>query len=168
MRRAEKRKSGKQEDAGARKGGKVAIHSVFLMICGTGGSTSRLAKAVGAEPCGQMSDEKLHAVVARGTFSSQKCQKLTVSEHFWKSTCRKSAPRCVARHISKSKRTKHTILRPRLEVEMWEKCTPMWREAHFQVKMHKTPHVRTTFGRSNVVSCVKRRGLCILSRVSKM
>ena len=35
------------------------------MICGSGGSKSRLAKAAGAEPCGQMRDEKLHAVVAR-------------------------------------------------------------------------------------------------------
>ena len=25
-------------------------------------------------------------------------------------------------------------------------CTPLWREAHFQVKMYKTHHVRTTFG----------------------
>ena len=23
---------------------------------------------------------------------------------------------------------------------MLEKCTPLWREAHFQVKMYKTPH----------------------------
>ena len=29
---------------------------------------------------------------------------------------------------------------------MSKKCTPLWREAHFQVKMVKTPHVRTTFG----------------------
>jgi len=34
------------------------------MICGSGGSKSRLAKAAGAEPSGQMRDEKLHAVVA--------------------------------------------------------------------------------------------------------
>ena len=34
------------------------------MICGSGGSKSRLAKAAGAGPCGQMKDEKLHAVVA--------------------------------------------------------------------------------------------------------
>ena len=27
-----------------------------------------------------------------------------------------------------------------------KKCTPLWREAHFQVKMHKTPQLRTTFG----------------------
>jgi len=36
------------------KGRKVAIHFVFPMICGSGGSKSRLAKAAGAEPCGQM------------------------------------------------------------------------------------------------------------------
>ena len=44
------------------------------MICGSGGSKSRLAKAAGAEPAGQMSDEKLHAVVARSTFRSQNVQ----------------------------------------------------------------------------------------------
>ena len=45
----------------------------FPMICGSGGSKSRLAKAAGAEPAGQMRDEKVHAVVARSTFPSQKC-----------------------------------------------------------------------------------------------
>ena len=35
------------------------------MICGSGGSKSGLAKAAGAEPCAQMRDEKLHAVVVR-------------------------------------------------------------------------------------------------------
>ena len=43
------------------------------MICGSGGSKSRLAKAAGAEPAGHRRDEKLHAVVARSTFGSQKC-----------------------------------------------------------------------------------------------
>ena len=38
--------------------------------------------------------------------------------------------------ISKSKCTKHTILWPLLEVEMSKKCTPLWREAHFEVKMY--------------------------------
>ena len=52
-------------------------------------SKSSLAKAAGAEPdepFGQMRDKKLHAVVARSTFRSQKCKKLTVSvsDHFWK------------------------------------------------------------------------------------
>ena len=63
-RRSEKRKSQKKEDASARKGKKVVKHCVLPMIWGSGGSKSRLAKAAGAEPAGQMRDEKLHAVVA--------------------------------------------------------------------------------------------------------
>ena len=70
-RRSEKRKSQKKADAGVRTGRKVVKHCVFPMICGSGGSKSRLAKAAGAEPSGQMRDEKLHAVVARSTFPSQ-------------------------------------------------------------------------------------------------
>ena len=33
---------------------------------------------------------------------------------------------------------------------MSKKCTPLWREAHFQVKMYKTLGVRTTFGGRDV------------------
>ena len=61
MRRSEKRKSEKQEDAGARKGRKV---NDSLCFWDSGGSKSNLAKAAGAEPAGQMGDEKVHAVVA--------------------------------------------------------------------------------------------------------
>ena len=87
------------------------------MICGSGGSKSRLAKAAGAEPAGQMRDEKLHAIVARSTFRIQ--------------------------HVKK----KHHMFAPLLEAEMSKKCTPFWREAHFEVKiMFKTPHVCATFG----------------------
>ena len=168
------------------------------MICGSGGSKSRLAKAAGAEPASQMrwkiarrcgakhiskskvlktgglgpllevemskkctplwreahfqvkmhkthvrttfgswDVEKVHAVVARSTFWSQNVQNTSVSDHFWKSRCRKSARRCGAKHISKSKCTKHTMLGPLLEVQMSKKCTPLWREAHVQVKSVK-------------------------------
>ena len=82
------------------------------MNCGSGGSKSRLAKAAGAEPAGQMRDEKLHAVVVRSTFPSQKLarsafrsqnvQNTPLSDHFWKLRCRKSARPCGAKHISKS------------------------------------------------------------------
>ena len=116
------------------------------MICGSGGSNSRLAKAAGAEPAGQMRGEKLHAVVARSTFQSQKCKKLTGPEHFWKLRCRKIARRCGAKHISKSKCTKPLRSGTLFEVEMSKKCTPLWREAHFEVKMPKTPHVRSALG----------------------
>ena len=61
-----------------------------------------------------------------------KCvKKLRGSDHFWKLRCWKSARRCGAKHISKSKCTKHTMVGPLLEVEMSKKCTPLWREAHF-------------------------------------
>ena len=131
-RRSEKRKSQKKEDAGARKGRKVAKHCVFPMICGSGGV------------------EKVHAVVAQSAFRSQNVQNTPFSDHFWKLRCRKSARRCGAKHISKSKCTKHTMYRPLLEVEMSKKCTPLWREVHFQVKMYKTHHCRTTFGSCDV------------------
>ena len=134
------------------------------MICGSGGSKSRLAKAAGAEPSSQMRAEKLHAVVARSTFPSQNVQTTPCSDHFWKLRCRKSARRCGAKHISKSKCTKHTNVGALLEVEMLKKCRPLWREAHFQVKMLKALHVRTIFGRSDVVSRGRRQGLCTLSK----
>ena len=91
------------------------IHCVFPMICGSGGSKSRLAKAGGAEPSSQIRDEQLHAVVARSIFGSKKCKKLTVSDHI------------LGADISKN----------------W---TPLWREAHLQVKTHKAHNARTTFG----------------------
>ena len=100
-RRSEKRKSQKKEDADARKGRKAAKQCAFPMMCGSGGSKSRLAKAAGAEPAGQMRDEKLHAVVARRTFRSQNVQNTSASDHFWKLRCRKSARRGGAKHISK-------------------------------------------------------------------
>ena len=185
------------------------------MIWGSGGSKSRLAKAAGAEPAGQMRDEKVHAVVARSTFPSQNVQNTSAPDHFWKLRCRKSARRCGAKHISKSKCTKHLssgpllevgnvekvhavvarstfrsqnvqstpfsdhfwklrcrksarrcgakhiskwkctkhyMFAPLLEVQMSKKCTKLWRETHFEVKMYKTLGVRTTFGGSDVAS----------------
>ena len=106
--RSEKRReeSENKEDACARKGRKDAIHCVFPNDLWLWVVESRLAKAAGAEPSGQMRDEKLHAVVARGTFASQNVQSRPTSDHFWKLRCRK-------------------------------KCTPLWREAHLQVKMYK-------------------------------
>ena len=64
--------------------GKSQNSMFFPMICGSGGSKSRLAKAAGAEPAGQMNPD--------------------------------------------------------------ENCTPLRREAHFQVKMYKAHQLRTTFG----------------------
>ena len=90
--------------------------------------------------------EKVHAVVARSTFWSQNVQNIPAPDHFWQLRCRKSARRCGAKHISKSKCTNHHMFAPLLEVRMLKKCTPLRREAHFEVKMYKTHQVRTTFG----------------------
>ena len=100
--------------------------------------------------------EKVHAVVARSTFPSQNGQNTRGADHFWKLRCRKIARRCGAKHISKSKCTKHTSSGPLLAVEMLKNCTPLWREAHFQVKMYKTHQVRTTFGGSDVEKVSKK------------
>ena len=59
--------------------------------------------------------EKVHAIVAWSTFPSQNAQNTA----------------------------KHDILRPCFG--SLKKCTPLWREAHFQVKMYKTHHVQSTF-----------------------
>ena len=76
------------------------------MIRVSGESKSRLVKAAGAESCGQRRNQKLHAAVARSTFSSQNVKK---TEGFG----------------------------ALFEVEMLKNWTPLWREAHFQVKMLK-------------------------------
>ena len=94
--------------------------------------------------------EKVHAVVAQSTFRRQNLQNTPASDHFWRLRCRKSARRCGAKHISKSKCTNQIRFGPLLEVKMSKKCTPLWRKAHFEVKMYKALHVRATFGGSDV------------------
>ena len=114
-------------------------------------SKSKCTKHLSVGPLLEVAmSKKVHAVVARSTFRSQNVQNTTCSRHFWKLPCRKSARRCGAKHSSKLKCTKHYMFAPLLEVQMSKKCTPLWREAHFQVKMYKTHHARTTFGGSDV------------------
>ena len=48
---------------------------------------------------GRSDAEKVHAVVARSTFRSKKCENTWASDDFWKFRCRKSARRCGAKHI---------------------------------------------------------------------
>ena len=102
-----------------------------------------------------MRDEKLDAVVARSTFPSQNVQNTPGPDHFWKLRCRKSARRCGAKHISKSK-CKHARSGPLLEVERSKKCTPLWREAHFPSQNVNTPgpdHFWKLRGRKSARRC---------------
>ena len=88
--------------------------------------------------------------MARSTFRSQNVKNIRGSGHFWRFRCPKRARHCCAKHISKSKCTKQTRRGRLLALEMSKKCTPLWREAHFEVKTLKTLGVRTTFGGSDV------------------
>ena len=92
--------------------GKSRSTVFFPVICGSGGSKSNRAKAAGAEPAGQIKDEKLHAGVARTTFRSQHAQSTPFSDHFWKLRL------CGAEHISKRICIKKSMFGPLLEVEM--------------------------------------------------
>ena len=114
------------------------------MICGSGGSKSRLAQAAGAEPPGQMRDEKLHAVVARSRFASQNVQNTSASEHFWKLRCRKKLHAVVARSTFASQNVQNTSASEHFwKLRCRKKCTPLWREAHLQVKNQKSDHFLT-------------------------
>ena len=91
----------------------------------------------GAEPAGQMRDAKLHAVVAQSAFRSQNVQNRPGPDHIWKLGCQKSARLCGAKCISKSTCTKHLSFGILLDVARSKKCTPLWQEAHFEVKSVK-------------------------------
>ena len=167
------RESQKKEDASAPNVREVAKCCVFSMIRVSGESKSRLVKAAGVVR-GEMKNctplwreahfqvkmykplhsrstfwswdvEKLHAAVARSTFSSENVQNMSGSDRFLKLWCGKIARRCGQKDIFKWKCPKHVSSGPLFEVEMLKNCTPLWREGHFQVKMYKTCQVRTTF-----------------------
>ena len=101
--------------------------------------------------------EKVHAVVARSTFPSQNVQSTPCTDNFWKLRCRKSARRCGAKHISKSKCTKHTMYGPLLEVQMrkglwtlskvsktWGFCSIFNYNHHYTTLHSNTLHYTTT------------------------
>ena len=160
------------------------------MVCGSGGSKSRLTKAV--EPCGQMRDEKSHAVVARSTFpsqnaqntlqlrstfrscdvekvhavvprstfASQNVQNTPASEHLWKLRCSKSARPCGAKHMSKSKVLKTDGFGAFLEV-----AHAVVARSTFSKCTKHTTDVRATFGRWSVILCGRCQGFCTLLKV---
>ena len=74
---------------------------------------------------------KVHAVVARSTFPSQNVQNTPMSDHFWKLRCRKSACRCGAKHISKSKCTNNHMF----EVKMLKNVKNTRGSDHLEVQM---------------------------------
>ena len=109
--------------------------------------------------------EKVHAVVARSTFGSPNVQKHTNVGPLLEVSDVEKVHAVVARSTFPSQNVqKHTNVGPLLEVQMSKKCTPLWREAHFQVKMLKTLGVRTTFWRFR---CRKSARRCGAKHISK-
>jgi hypothetical protein len=102
--------------------------------------------------------EKTHTVVARNIFISPK-KNASGSDHFWKLKCRKNARRCDAKHISKSIFLKK--IGSFLENKIMKKCTSLWHEAHFKIKINKRSQFRTTFRRWNVE---KMRAIVVQNR----
>ena len=89
--------------------------------------------------------EKVHAVVARSTFRSQKWQNTWVRTTFGRCDVEK-VHAVVARSTFRSKKCQNTWGSDHFwTFAMSKKCTPLWREAHFEVKSGKTRGVRTTF-----------------------
>ena len=89
---------------------------------------------------------------------------------FWQRSvaCPEKVHAVVARSTFRSQNVQDTPFSDHFwKLRMSKKCTPLWREAHFKVKMLKNTTVRTTFGRSDVVPRGRRNGLWTLSKVSK-
>ena len=63
--------------------------------------------------------KKVHAVLVRSTFRSQNVQNTPAPDHFWKLRRQKSARRCGAKHILKSKVQKTDGYGALLDAQMW-------------------------------------------------
>ena len=103
--------------------------------------------------------EKVHAVVARSTFRSQNVTKHTrVSDHFWRFRCRKSARRCGAKHISKSKCTKHYHVRTTFGGSDVEKVHAVVARSTFRSQNVKNTRVSDHFWRFRCRKSARRCG----------
>ena len=103
---------------------------------------------------------------------ARRIKALTCLRHFWKLRCGKSARRCGAKHISKSKCTKH-IKTPHVRATFGgsdvgkvyavvaRRCAKHISKSKC-TKHIKTPHVRATFGSSDVenVYAIVARSTC--------
>ena len=133
----------------------VFFHSFVASKARKGRSEKRELRRIGCPRCLQ----NLHHACARERFGSQNLKKLAVSEHFWKFTSTKFAPRLRARAIWKSKSLKTGMFGALLEVDIDKICTTPARESDFdkicttparerdlEVKIVKNWRCRSTFG----------------------
>ena len=77
-----------------------------------------------------------YAAAAKRAFASENLQNTSCLEHFWKLRCPKIVRGCGEKQNLKSKCSKHLMIGALFEVQMSKNGTPLWRKAHFQVKMY--------------------------------
>ena len=111
-------------------------------------------------------NQKVHAAVAQSRFRCQNAENTSRSDRFWKLSWWRNAP-IVGRSTFPSQNVQaDTRFGTLFEVETSRKCTPLWCEAHFQVKSGKNWRVQCTFGRSDAVlrqKWAKRARICAIS-----
>ena len=116
----------------------------FSMFCVSAGSKSNLAKAAGAEVAVQRRHEKLHAAVARSTFSIKMRLSLQVRTTFGSCDVEKL-------HAAVARSTFSIKMRLSLHVRTTfgscdvEKLHAAVARSTFSIKMRLSLHVRTSF-----------------------
>ena len=106
---------------------------------------------------GSWASQNLHRACTRERFRSQNRYNTVGSEHFWKLSFAKFAPRCGAKAVWKSKSLKLEGFGALLEVQLRKICTTLWRESGLEVKTVKNWRSRGVFGRSKCFSRGRRR-----------
>ena len=145
-RKIRRKKSKKKEDADARKGRKVAKHCLFPMIWGSGGSKSRLAKRRVRSQLARWEMKNCTPLWREAHLEIKKIKTQGVRTTF-RSCDVEKVHAVVARSTFPSQNVQSTPFSDHFwKLRCRKKCTPLWREAHFEVKMYKTHQVRTTFG----------------------
>ena len=83
--------------------GSCDVEKVHTVVARSTFPSQNVQNTPGPDHFWKLRCRKVHAVVARSTFRSENVQTTPFSDHFWKLRCLKSARRCGAKHISKSK-----------------------------------------------------------------
>ena len=154
----QERESQKKEDATARNVREVAKCCVFSMIRVSGQSKSRLDTTTPTQKhhhkntTTQTARQKHHHTTTKTPPHHHKntTTKTPPQKHRHKNTTAQTPPQKHHRTNTTTKTPPHHHKNTLFVVPMSKNCTPLWREAHFQVKMYKTPQLRSTFATSSV------------------
>ena len=131
--------------------GEVAKCCVLSIIRVSDQSTSRPVKAAGAEASGQRRNQKLHAAVAKSAFPSPNVKKNDgVGPLFWSCNVEKLHVAVAGSTLSHENIKKNEGLEALSEVLMSQNYTPLWRKAHFHMKMLKKGGSGSAFWNSAV------------------